>query len=191
MNWLFIIIIAVFVVAIVLLRKHKERDRPLIQQKITHDLTAALRDLLVAGRWAEADRETLRIMLKVANRQQEGWLNVASIRNFPQKDLHAIDQLWTRASDGRFGFSVQKDIWNNVGGSLNANDKIYEAFGDKVGWRVHKKWLQVDDLDFDISSPPGHLPAVAVRLGGLSWGVAGFWWERRDAYVFLLSEKVW
>ncbi|MBR8835262.1 MAG: GUN4 domain-containing protein [Stigonema ocellatum SAG 48.90 = DSM 106950] len=72
-----------------------------------------------------------------------------------------------------------------------ATDQIYQAFGDYVGWRVGQKWLQVNNLTFNLSSPLGHLPAVAVRLGGLSWGVEGFWWTRRDAYVFLLSRKDW
>jgi hypothetical protein len=56
---------------------------------------------------------------------------------------------------------------------------------------VNKNWVQVDDLSFNSSAPDGHLPAVAVRLGGLSWGVAGFWWEKREAYVFLLYDKDW
>ncbi|KYC42116.1 hypothetical protein WA1_19150 [Scytonema hofmannii PCC 7110] len=74
---------------------------------------------------------------------------------------------------------------------IEANDESYKAFGDKVGWRVQKKWLQVNELTFDLSSPVGHLPSLAVRLGGLSWGVDGFWWEKRSAYVFLLSQKDW
>lgn len=160
------------------------------QQQQQPKLTSALRVLLVSGRWEEADRETLRIMLKIAGREQQGWLDVASIQNFPLEELYAIDRLWVESSNGWFGFSVQQQIWENVGGNLKANDKIYEAFGDIVGWRVDKKWLQLDELTFDISSPVGHLPAIAVRLGGLGWGVNGFWWERRDAYVFLLSQNV-
>jgi len=87
--------------------------------------------------------------------------------------------------------SVQKRIWKSEGGNLKADDKIYEAFGDRVGWRVNKNWLQIDDLTFKPSAPLGHLPATAVRVGGLSWGVDGFWWEKREAYVLLLSQKDW
>ncbi|KYC42089.1 hypothetical protein WA1_18995 [Scytonema hofmannii PCC 7110] len=163
--------------------------RPISQAK--PELTATLRELLADGKWEEADRETLGIMLKVANREKDGWLDVESIQNFPQKDLHAIDRLWMDFSDGRFGFSVQRDIWQSVGGNLEAGDKIYKAFSEKVGWRVQKEWLQVNELTFDLSSPVGHLPGLAVRLGGLSWGVDGFWWEKRSAYVFLVSQKDW
>lgn len=154
-------------------------------------LAAKIAVLLASGRWKEADEETLNIMLQVAGREKEGWLDVSSIEEFPCEDLRAIDQLWLQSSDGRFGFSVQKQIWKSVGGNFNADDQIYEAFSGSVGWRVNKNWLQVDDLTFNSSAPNGHLPAVAVRLGGLSWGVTGFWWEKRQAYVFLLSDKDW
>lgn len=154
-------------------------------------LASKLAVLLASGRWKEADEETLRIMLQVAGREKEGWLDVAAIEKFPCEDLRAIDQLWLESSDGRFGFSVQKQIWKSLGGNFNADDQIYEAFSDRVGWRVNQNWLQVDDLTFNSSAPNGHLPAVAVRLGGLSWGVTGFWWEKRQAYVFLLSDKDW
>lgn len=159
------------------------QNKPILASKLT--------DLLASGRWKEADEETLRIMLQVAGREKEGWLDVQSIKEFPCEDFRAIDQFWLKSSDGRFGFSVQKQIWKSVGGKFNANDQIYEAFSDRVGWRVNNSWLQVDRLSFTSSAPDGHLPAVAVRLGGLSWGVTGFWWEKREAYVFLLSDKDW
>lgn len=155
------------------------------------NFVSKLRDLLASRKWDKADKETLKIMLQVAGREKKGWLDVASIENFPYEELRAIDQLWLQSSNGRFGFSVQKRIWKSVGGNLKADDKIYQAFGDRVGWRVNKNWLQIDDLTFKHSAAVGHLPATAVRLGGLSWGVDGFWWEKREAYVFLLSEKDW
>ncbi|MFM6250457.1 MAG: GUN4 domain-containing protein, partial [Dolichospermum sp.] len=65
-----------------------------------------LRDLLKAGKWKEADEETLRVMLVVAKREEEGWLDTESIDNFPCADLRTIDQLWVKYSEGRFGFSV-------------------------------------------------------------------------------------
>ncbi|MFM6912622.1 MAG: GUN4 domain-containing protein, partial [Dolichospermum sp.] len=60
-----------------------------------------LRDLLAAGKWKEADEETRQVMLAVAKREREGWLNVESIDNFPCADLRTIDQLWVKYSDGR------------------------------------------------------------------------------------------
>ncbi|MDK2411293.1 GUN4 domain-containing protein [Aphanizomenon sp. PH219] len=74
--------------------------------------------MLAAGEWKEADEETFRVMLVVANREKEGWLNVKSIDSFPCDDLRIIDGLWVKYSNGRFGFSVQKLIVAECGISL-------------------------------------------------------------------------
>ncbi|MFM7368408.1 MAG: GUN4 domain-containing protein, partial [Sphaerospermopsis kisseleviana] len=76
-----------------------------------------LRDLLKAGKWEEADDETLRVMLTVAKREKVGWLDVKNIDNFPCADLRTIDKLWVKYSNGRFGFSVQKRIYQGLGGT--------------------------------------------------------------------------
>ncbi|MGQ4649051.1 GUN4 domain-containing protein [Lyngbya aestuarii] len=157
----------------------------------TPTFVSRLYELLKSGKWEEADKETLSIMLRLADREKEGWLDVPSIENFPSEPLRIIDQLWLKYSNGHFGFSVQKRIWESVGGNLDADDKIRQAFSDCIGWRLNENWLQVDDLNFKLSARVGHLPAVAVRLGGLSWGIDGFWWDRRNAYEFLLSRKDW
>lgn len=121
-----------------------------------------LRDLLKAGKWKEADQETLQVMLKVAGREKEGWLDIDSIENFPCTDLRTIDQLWMKYSNGRFGFSVQKRIWESVGGNPNADDKTWWKFCDRVGWlkgfSVMKEWKKYSELTFNLKAPEGHLP---------------------------------
>ena len=117
-----------------------------------------LRDLLAAGRWKEADEETRRVMLTVVNRENEGWLNTESIDNFPCEELRTIDQLWVKYSNGRFGFSVQKRIYQSLGGTRNYDEKIWKAFGDKVGWRKRGNWFYYKDISFDMTAPEAHLP---------------------------------
>ncbi|WP_042341405.1 GUN4 domain-containing protein [Calothrix sp. PCC 7507] len=119
-----------------------------------------LRDLLASGNWREADRETLKLMLKVAARTQAGWLNIESINNFPEIDLCTIDQLWVKYSHGRFGFSVQKRIWESVGGDFDADYETWCQFGDRIGWRRHDNWLFYSDLNFSSTAPVGHFPAA-------------------------------
>ncbi|MGA9382363.1 MAG: serine/threonine-protein kinase [Phormidium sp.] len=124
-----------------------------------------LRKLLKAGNWREADQETARVMLKVAGREKEGWLDVESINNFPCTDLRSIDRLWVKYSNGRFGFSVQKRIWESVGGKPGEWDgEIYKKFCDDVGWYEMKKdtWKSYEDLTFSLNAPGGHLPADGV-----------------------------
>ncbi len=125
---------------------------------------AKLRDLLAQGKWREADEETLRVMLKVAGREEDGWLGVEDIEKFPCTDLRTIDTLWVKYSKGRFGFSVQKRIWESVGGTPDADYETYKRFGDRVKWRVDNDWLDYRDLDFTFTpeAPEGHLPAAAA-----------------------------
>ncbi|MBS9390195.1 MAG: GUN4 domain-containing protein [Dolichospermum sp. WA123] len=114
-----------------------------------------LHDLLKAEKWKEADEETARVMLAVAKREKEGWLDPNSIDNFPCEDLQTIDQLWVKYSNGKFGFSVQKRIYQGFGGTREYNYQIWEKFGDKVGCRNGgSSWY----YKFDIKAPEGHLP---------------------------------
>ena len=132
-----------------------------------------LRDLLAQGKWQEADKETARVMLAVAKREKEGWLNVKDIDNFPCADLRSIDQLWVKYSNDKFGFSVQKRIYQGFGGTREYNSEIWEKFGDKVGLRKGGDWLYYTDITFDKKAPEGHLPLGVVVWGGVffvGWG---------------------
>ncbi len=172
---------------------HEKHPHPLtlISPETKASKTAKLQSLLEIGDWEKADEETLKIMLKIAGRKKKGWLDLDSIQNFPREDLRVIDRLWLEASHGRFGFSVQKRIWKKLGGDSDVGDRFRELFAKRIGWRVDEEWLEIEELDFSLSAPSGHLPATAVRLGGLSWGVDGFWWQKREAVEFLLSQKDW
>lgn len=153
-----------------------ERKRLLKQQSETKPiqlLSAAeidytnLQNLLAAGEWQEADEETARIMLKVAKREEEGWLTYENIETFPCEDLRTIDQLWVKYSNGRFGFSVQKKIWLEIGGKPNSDLKVWEKFGERVGWYVKEKddWKMYEDLSFSLYyAPIGHLPVLSESV---------------------------
>lgn len=117
-------------------------------------------DLLAAGNWQEADRETAAIMLRVYGLEKEGRFSVEDIQNFPCRDLRTIDKLWLQYSNNRFSFSIQNQIWQSV-------EKSYEAFGEAVGWRRGNSWMSYSELIFNITAPQGHLP---------SWGRRGRLW---------------
>jgi formylglycine-generating enzyme required for sulfatase activity/DNA-binding CsgD family transcriptional regulator len=127
-----------------------------------------LRDLLVAGRLSEADEETLILMLRAAKREETGWLDAESVKNFPCTDLQSIDQLWVKYSNGRFGFSVQKQIWESMGAEPNADDEKWLEFGKRVGWRgSHGAWQEYKNINFSENAHLGHLPLA--KLGGGRW----------------------
>jgi serine/threonine protein kinase len=134
---------------------------------------STLGELLAGGMWEEADEETARVMLAVAKREKEGWLDIESIDKFPCPDLRTIDQLWVKYSNGRFGFSVQKRIYESLGGSRKYNGKIWEAFADKVGWRKAGYWLYYSDIIYDIKAPSAHLPTFKKNGGSVVAGWSG------------------
>ena len=145
-----------------------------------------LGNLLAEGKWKEADEETARLMFKIADREQERWLRVEDIEQFPSSDLQTIDQLWVEYSNGRFGFSVQKQIYQSLGGTKEFNQKITEAFWHKVGLIINNEpyWSQYDNLIFNLSAPIGHLPIrYDVNTPAGIFGVIESLFSRNDLVV--------
>jgi hypothetical protein len=122
-----------------------------------------LQELLAAGNFREADWETIYLIQAVTGELELESITPEEIRSFPCNELQVIDNLWRKYSDGRFGFSVQTQIYQNVGGSIettiNQDYKVIEFFGDRVGWRSHGKWLKCDDLDYTLTAPVGCHPS--------------------------------
>ncbi len=132
-------------------------------------------DRLQAGQWGEADRWTTALMLKLSGRSQVGFFDPKDVQAFPCPMLRLIDQLWMQASHGRFGFAVQKQLWQacdtegrGVGssGSFSALPRE-ECMGEKVGWWVQGRWLGYGELKTSLEAPKGHLPI------GFFWGYSG------------------
>lgn len=165
-----------------------EIDGSLSSEKFGANYYAKLRDLLAAKDWKAADQETADRMCEVMDRQQEGWLQIEDLKNFPCLDLHNIDSLWAQYSQGRFGFSVQKEIWQRCGSPTSYN-KNWDKFGEVVGWRTKggflkkAEWLYYSSLTFDETAPRGHLPVVWGVWFGRWCELGGFCWSllsRRD-----------
>ncbi|MBE9054949.1 serine/threonine-protein kinase [Sphaerospermopsis sp. LEGE 08334] len=137
-----------------------------------------LEKLLATRKWREADEETKRVMLVVAEvkksdfESEEDWLNLKSldfksIDNFPCEDLRSIDWLWATYSNDKFGFSVQKRIYQSLGGTEDFDHNIWNAFANRVGWikgEVYENFLYHSDVSFyNIKkSPEGRLPHLVV-----------------------------
>ncbi|MDJ1176550.1 serine/threonine-protein kinase [Roseofilum capinflatum] len=138
------------------LRSDKEVDYRYLQQ------------LLQQQQWKEADMETARRMLEVAGREEQGWLDVEDIDNFPCTDLRTIDRLWVKYSKGQWGFSVQKKIYQSLGGTREYNAEIWRNFGDRVGWREKGEGMNYNDLTFSLSIK-GHLPWVVWGGDWVRW----------------------
>ena len=124
---------------------------------------SALESLLSSGNWREADRETGKVMLDIMGRAQQGTIEPGNMSSFPCEELQEIDSLWVKYSNGKFGFSVQEEIWASLGSpTVVIPGKISElnTFMTFVGWGFADSIFSYEDFDFDIEqAPKGHLPA--------------------------------
>jgi hypothetical protein len=121
----------------------------------------ALEQLLAQGQWREADIATTQIMLEVVGREKASWLRVEDIENFPPQDLKMLDDLWSRYSQNRFGFSTQNRLWSGIVARSTSPVEAWCEFGDALGWHANKS------LTFSLKAPAGHLPYCSS---------VGIWW---------------
>ncbi|CAN1210596.1 serine/threonine-protein kinase [Tumidithrix helvetica PCC 7403] len=140
-----------------------------------------LQEFLAKGSWQKADRHTNYLILKISKKENISNLRGEDITKFPCAELFAIDRLWTTYSNGHFSFSVQKEIWEGLGGGLLYSEenywqlaKTYLKFSDRVGWTKKSwlsalssspKWLKYQDLTFRLDAPKGHLPSLCYWEG--------------------------
>ena len=88
-----------------------------------------LATMLATGDFLAADQFTRDNLIEIsgaaaAGRQFVYWTEVKSI---PSIDLATMELLWLKFSEGKFGFSVQKRIWDQENGD-------FDRFISRVGW---------------------------------------------------------
>ena len=148
----------------------------------TYDTLAAL---LKAEKWQEANKETEKVMLEVAEQTERGFLTEEDLRKFPCEDLLTIDRLWVEASNGHFGFSVQKKIWEKCGSPMKYNDD-YKKFMERVGWQSGDDVVSYSDLKFSPShSLVGELPITHLATTYSFESFIHF----DKTYIYLFSHK--
>jgi GUN4-like len=111
-----------------------------------------LENLLLEQNWKEADEETLQIMCHCSF---NGGFPESVLIEFPCEVLRTIDELWIRYSEGRFGFSVQRDCYLSFLEKQGLDDETYprddrsepwRKFGKAVGWSDEKHLSLSDGL---------------------------------------------
>jgi hypothetical protein len=127
-----------------------------------------LSNYLASGLWREADEQTARTMLNIIG----GIFTNQKLSEFPCQDLKIIDQLWVKFSGGKFGFSVQKNIYvGEFGLELDGKfpgETLWYDFCNHLGWRKNGKLVDYDKLSADLNiSPKGELPRRIIKLSGI------------------------
>jgi hypothetical protein len=133
---------------------------------------STLKALLAAQQWREADEITSDIIFDSIHAQKTTCSMIDSLRNIPYEKLSTLDQAWLEHSQGKFGFSVQVRIWQDIDGNHSPNWFSWSNFGQQVGWYSQDSWLYWNDLNFTLVSLPGHLPRAVAFAG---WGLGDFW----------------
>ena len=139
-----------------------EAELTSLQSNVQNQLYQQLETYLKNEQWQEADKETRKVMLKVADREEQDFLDADSINNFSCEALRKIDRLWVKYSKGKFGFSVQKKIYESLGGTGVYNKKIWDSFGNRIGWSKGENWVKYYDLTFNLNAPDAHLPVLIL-----------------------------
>jgi hypothetical protein len=121
-----------------------------------------LQPLLVKQDFLAADRLTLEKLCELAGSMavQRKWLYFSEVENFPITDLQTINTLWFIHSQGKFGFSVQRELWLSL-------SKNWEKLWPKIGWKTGNNWTRYPhEFTWDLSAPRGHLP-LSNQLRGV------------------------
>ncbi len=134
-----------------------------------------LQELLENRQWREADEETYNVMNKVSGNSNFG----SSSKRYPQHSIKKIDQLWSDASDGKFGFIAQARIWQQVG-----RDK--SKFDIQVGWKLTNATRQINQSKLKLKleeAEVGHFPAFFKSWGGGGWSCTEYLLDRVSEIV--------
>lgn len=134
-----------------------------------------LLQLLLNQQFQEADRLTLEKLCELAGdiATQRRWVYFTEVEQMPEADLQTLNRLWWVHSEGKFGFTVQRQIWLNVGQS-------WENLWAKIAWKKGRTWSRYPEgFIWDLAeAPQGHLP-LSNQLRGV------------QAYNALLSHSAW
>lgn len=121
-----------------------------------------LQQLLAKQDFQAADQMTLENLCQLTESQaaQRKWLYFTEVERFPITDLQTINMLWFVHSEGRFGYSVQREIWLGLG-------KDWEKLWAQIGWKSDNNWTRYpNEFTWSLEAPRGHLP-LSNQLRGV------------------------
>jgi hypothetical protein len=123
---------------------------------------APLQQSLARQDFQTADRLTLENLCQLAGTlsAQRKWLYFSEVERFPITDLQTIDTLWRVHSEGKFGYSVQREMWLGTG-------KDWERLWAQIGWKSGNNWTRYpNEFTWSLAAPRGHLP-LSNQLRGV------------------------
>ncbi|KAL4528513.1 hypothetical protein Ndes2526B_g07361 [Nannochloris sp. 'desiccata'] len=124
---------------------------------------SVLRDLLAEKKWREAEDETRAKLIQAAGPGaiQRNWVYWSEVKSISEEDMRTLDALWSAASNGKFGYKVQRDMWVQ-------NRRQWTKFFKAIDWvqgenNIYRKWPQ--EFKYEDTAPKGHLPLTNALRG--------------------------
>ena len=127
-----------------------------------------LATLLATGDFSGADQFTRDNLIRIAGSeaQKRNFVYWTDVKNIPSTDLATMERLWLQFSDGKFGYSVQKRVWDIERGN-------FDNFIRRIGWTKidtgnerKLKWFGKSEFIYDVeTAPKGHLPLTSALRG--------------------------
>jgi hypothetical protein len=136
-----------------------EQYSPRISQQFsnTNAKYQSLERFLKAQKWQHADAETTKLMLEIAYPGQEVpevYIDPETMAKFPCSDLKNINQLWSENSESRLSFSLQNQLFQEMGD--------WVAFTEEIGWSPVD---EVNDSTPLSEIRSGNLPSITREIG--------------------------
>jgi serine/threonine-protein kinase len=156
----------------------KALQTPKTQVKLT-DSIEALDYALARHKWKDADRITQSLLCRGV--KPGDYLGINDIKRLPSHLLFTIDRLWTKYSQGQFGYRIQRQLWVKLNlhwGTIEYAEA--QKFGEIVGWYRGKQWLELEELQYSTNAPKGHLPSWQAGGKVVPWvgGRMGYFLNR-------------
>ncbi|XP_062182655.1 tetrapyrrole-binding protein, chloroplastic-like [Phragmites australis] len=125
---------------------------------------------LAAGDYRQADETTRALLIDLAGESARcrGYVFFSEVQFISTEDLRAIDHLWREHSNGKFGYSVQRRLWEK-------SRRDFTRFFIKVGW-MKKLDTEIEQYNYRAfpdefiwemkdDTPEGHLPLTNALRG--------------------------
>ncbi len=151
--------------------------------------------LLNSKQWEDADLQTSRTIIVVAEQERDGYLFSSDLEGFSCPALRRLDNLWYEYSNGIYGFRRQKEIYVKIGNKYNGSFSWSQHFQHFIEFYIAVRWADMrggeyvgrdwSELEWETARPVtrGHLPrALALHHVGDAEEVGGM------GYEYLLSQ---
>jgi hypothetical protein len=127
-----------------------------------------LATMLATGDYKAADQFTRDNLIAISGASEQGrqFVYFTEVNGMPDTDLITMERLWLQFSDGNFGYSIQKRIWDIENGN-------FDNFIRRIGWTTMEngverklKWFGANEFIYTLDkAPKGHLPLTSALRG--------------------------